>query len=101
MAKLGTEKRPVRFRVQTEERLQQLAVICDEHGWKFIGGLEPGKPEDTSEVDYLLNPKAFEGQPRMKKSDRMTVIHDKPKVGRNEPCPCGSGLKYKKCCAHH
>lgn len=22
------------------------------------------------------------------------------KVGRNEPCPCGSGLKYKKCCLH-
>jgi len=22
-----------------------------------------------------------------------------PKVGRNEPCPCGSGKKYKKCCA--
>ncbi|MBL8228057.1 MAG: SEC-C domain-containing protein [Bryobacterales bacterium] len=21
------------------------------------------------------------------------------KVGRNEPCPCGSGKKYKKCCA--
>ena len=20
------------------------------------------------------------------------------KIGRNEPCPCGSGLKYKKCC---
>ena len=20
------------------------------------------------------------------------------KVGRNDPCPCGSGLKYKKCC---
>ena len=20
------------------------------------------------------------------------------KVGRNQPCPCGSGLKYKKCC---
>ncbi|MHC4388714.1 MAG: SEC-C metal-binding domain-containing protein, partial [Planctomycetota bacterium] len=23
---------------------------------------------------------------------------DTPKVGRNEPCPCGSGKKYKKCC---
>jgi preprotein translocase subunit SecA len=23
---------------------------------------------------------------------------DKPKVGRNDPCPCGSGKKYKKCC---
>ncbi len=26
------------------------------------------------------------------------VIRDNPKVGRNDPCPCGSGLKYKKCC---
>jgi uncharacterized protein len=23
-----------------------------------------------------------------------------PKVGRNDPCPCGSGKKFKKCCAH-
>lgn len=23
-----------------------------------------------------------------------------PKVGRNEPCPCGSGKKFKKCCLH-
>jgi len=22
----------------------------------------------------------------------------KPKIGRNEPCPCGSGMKYKRCC---
>ncbi|WP_026016950.1 SEC-C metal-binding domain-containing protein, partial [Catenovulum agarivorans] len=22
------------------------------------------------------------------------------KVGRNDPCPCGSGKKYKKCCLH-
>jgi preprotein translocase subunit SecA len=26
------------------------------------------------------------------------IILDKPKVGRNDPCPCGSGKKYKKCC---
>jgi preprotein translocase subunit SecA len=26
-----------------------------------------------------------------------TVRHDTPKVGRNDPCPCGSGKKYKKC----
>ena len=25
-------------------------------------------------------------------------VHATPKVGRNDPCPCGSGLKYKKCC---
>ncbi|HEX8456282.1 MAG TPA: preprotein translocase subunit SecA [Pyrinomonadaceae bacterium] len=26
-----------------------------------------------------------------------TVTRDQPKVGRNDPCPCGSGKKYKKC----
>jgi len=25
------------------------------------------------------------------------VKRDEPKVGRNDPCPCGSGKKYKKC----
>jgi uncharacterized protein len=26
------------------------------------------------------------------------VVHATPKVGRNDPCPCGSGKKHKKCC---
>ena len=26
-------------------------------------------------------------------------IHTDTNVGRNDPCPCGSGKKYKKCCA--
>ena len=28
-----------------------------------------------------------------------TVRNESPKVGRNDPCPCGSGKKFKKCCA--
>lgn len=28
------------------------------------------------------------------------VKREQPKVGRNDPCPCGSGKKYKKCCGH-
>jgi SWIM/SEC-C metal-binding protein len=98
MAKLGTEKNPVRFRVQTEERLQQIASLCDQKGWIFIGGYEPDEPEDISEVEYMLNPQAFNSRPRMGKSDSMTIAHEGPKIGRNEPCPCGSGKKYKKCC---
>ncbi|MEH6825380.1 MAG: DUF1186 domain-containing protein [Motiliproteus sp.] len=27
-------------------------------------------------------------------------VHVEPKIGRNEPCPCGSGKKFKKCCLH-
>jgi hypothetical protein len=40
MAKLGTEKRPVRFQVQTEGRLQEVASLCDKNGWIFVGGFE-------------------------------------------------------------
>ena len=98
MAKIGTEKKPVRFRVQTEERLHQIASLCDQKGWIFIGGYEPDEPEDISEVEYMLNPQAFKAQPRMGMSDSMTIAHEDPKIGRNEPCPCGSGKKYKKCC---
>jgi preprotein translocase subunit SecA len=27
-----------------------------------------------------------------------TIRRASPKIGRNDPCPCGSGKKYKKCC---
>ncbi len=29
----------------------------------------------------------------------MPVVRETPKTGRNDPCPCGSGRKFKKCCA--
>ncbi|MEQ8789945.1 MAG: SEC-C metal-binding domain-containing protein [Pirellulaceae bacterium] len=29
-----------------------------------------------------------------------TITREAPRVGRNDPCPCGSGKKYKKCCLH-
>jgi len=28
-----------------------------------------------------------------------TIVREGDKIGRNDPCPCGSGKKYKKCCA--
>ncbi|MDR2648429.1 MAG: SEC-C domain-containing protein [Clostridiales bacterium] len=35
----------------------------------------------------------------MRKEQRdSTTIHKDAKIGRNDPCPCGSGKKYKKCC---
>ncbi len=36
---------------------------------------------------------APQGEPKVKQ-----IRLEKPKVGRNDPCPCGSGKKYKKCC---
>jgi len=84
MAKLGTDKRPAVLRVQTMERAGEIAAICEKNGWKYIVGIEPDKPEDISDIDKILNP-----------SSGVRVVAES---ARNEPCPCGSGLKYKKCC---
>ena len=35
---------------------------------------------------------------QMKSEVNKTVVNQGPKVGRNDPCPCGSGKKYKNCC---
>ena len=45
--------------------------------------------------DILPEEKRKELYKAQKKSG--TIVKG-PKVGRNDPCPCGSGLKYKKCC---
>jgi uncharacterized protein YchJ len=45
---------------------------------------------------------AVEDAPRPARTGGDDVIkqvkREEPKVGRNDPCPCGSGKKYKKCC---
>ena len=34
-------------------------------------------------------------------SENIQVIRSTPKIGRNDPCPCGSGKKYKNCCGRN
>lgn len=36
-----------------------------------------------------------------RQSKQQTVKRETPKVGRNDPCPCGSGKKYKHCCGRN
>jgi SWIM/SEC-C metal-binding protein len=84
MTKLGTDKRPAIIRVKTAERAEEIVALCNDRGWEVIAGIEPDKPEDISDVERLLNPP--------------TPMRAEPTVGRNDPCPCGSGLKFKKCC---
>jgi SWIM/SEC-C metal-binding protein len=83
-AKLGTEKNPAVVRVQTEEKMKEAATLFEENNWKYTIELEPDQPEDIADLERLLNP--------------IKPTTAEKKVGRNEPCPCGSGKKYKKCC---
>ena len=37
-------------------------------------------------------------QAHYQRQNKHTIVRDNKKIGRNEPCPCGSGKKYKNCC---
>ncbi len=93
MAKLGTHRRPAVLRVQTVEKAEEIMSLCGSRGWKAIVGVEPQEPEDLTDLRRLLgsDPDDLGGQ-------QATVARPVATVGRNDPCPCGSGLKYKKCC---
>lgn len=82
--RLGTTKNPALVNVQSEARLKEVTSTFEQHGWKYRISLEPEKPEDISDLGRLLNP------------PKPTIATKK--VGRNEPCPCGSEKKYKNCC---
>ena len=83
-AKLGTARKPAQVNVKTKKRLKEVASLFEENGWRYSIELDPDKPEDINDLEILLNP------PKPKIAEK--------KVGRNAPCPCGSGRKYKKCC---
>jgi SWIM/SEC-C metal-binding protein len=85
MTRLGSKKRPAIVRVQTQERSDQIMDIFREHDWDFIIGVEPDEEEDITDLLKLLHPERF-------------TVQVEPTAGRNDPCPCGSGNKYKKCC---
>jgi len=57
---------------------------------------------DTDDEDYLDDEADLDIEPRYGLDEQQSAppepIVSQPHVGRNAPCPCGSGKKYKKCC---
>ena len=69
-----------------------------EHSFDKLKALMENYPANGSRVAAVLHDKQHQLNQLLQKS---SPIRSKPaptKIGRNDPCPCGSGLKYKKCC---
>ncbi|MCF0141042.1 MAG: SEC-C domain-containing protein, partial [Mogibacterium sp.] len=61
------------------------------------GASKASKEEYRDDTRALSN--GPQAAPKADKTGKQeTVRRDAPKVGRNDPCPCGSGNKYKNCC---
>lgn len=82
--KLGTKKKPAQITVQTEERKTEIEAVFKENKWFAEITVSADVAENTNDLDFL--------------KDNQVVSVTAPKAGRNDPCPCGSGKKFKKCC---
>ena len=87
-----------------DERLFPLMVLTGEaesaareHGEEWAEGEEREEVINDCEEDL---PQAVTDIYRFWLAKRGTspIRREEPKVGRNDPCPCGSGKKYKQCC---
>ena len=54
--------------------------------------------EQYPPIDDVVEATAWWGRSRSPRSVAVEPYRAPPRVGRNEPCPCGSGKKFKKCC---
>ncbi len=88
-----------------DERLFPLMVLTGEaeaaaieHGEEWPQGEERAQIENECEEELAL---AVTDIYRFWLARRgiQTIHREQPKVGRNDPCPCGSGKKFKQCCA--
>jgi uncharacterized protein len=77
-----------RMRRSAVEMLPEIVLSLHDHvsGDDEDLDLDDDNPEEAGGDDLFLNGEAGE------------VARETPKVGRNDPCPCGSGKKYKECC---
>jgi uncharacterized protein len=86
------------------EQLRALTIpmimVCHEHDEDPEMRPKPISPEKREEVIVhmaagLLGAYGYFRGASAHTSERR---RNAPKIGRNDPCPCGSGKKYKKCC---
>lgn len=83
--------------VEIAKELIPVYMFSDEEFDDKLDQISPKKIRELQEsiVPAVLNLHAYALKQRNK---GVRVRREAPKVGRNDPCPCGSGLKYKKCC---
>ncbi|MBI5640075.1 MAG: YchJ family protein [Nitrospirae bacterium] len=95
---------------------REWAESSEWHGIEIIRTSGGGPDDDEGEVEFIAtftqggSKRAHHELSKFRKVDDRwyfekgegvapkTVVRAEPKTGRNDPCPCGSGKKFKKCC---
>ena len=87
----------VEYRIEGFDMFDEMVAAIREDTVKMLLTVRLRNPEEEPKREQVANPTtASHGDDTVKKQPvRKTAAQ---KVGRNDPCPCGSGKKYKKCC---
>ena len=103
------------YKRESFEMFQQLLVNLKYEVVKFLSHVQIQRPDEAAAIERQrreaaarehlafqhAHASAMDGEAHEPGSDEpappQTYTREQPKVGRNEPCPCGSGKKYKQC----
>ena len=87
----------VEYRLEGFQMFDEMIAAIKEDTLRFLFIFEVKRPEDAPKREQVAKPMTAshgEEDGTVKKQP----VRKTEKVGRNDPCPCGSGKKYKKCC---
>lgn len=89
--------------IEMSELLAPILAFTSETGWR-AHDLQSRKETDNVRRAITPNARAIHAYWLQRRADGKSPAtpphRAQPPVGRNDPCPCGSGKKYKKCCLH-
>ena len=100
----GQQDPVVKYRIEGMDMFDEMILDIKHDVVQLLMNLrknEEVKREETAKITgvALQNLQNLDAdQSKVKTQVNKTVVNQGPKVGRNDPCPCGSGKKYKNCC---
>ena len=99
----GQQDPVVKYRIEGMDMFDEMVLDIKHDVVQMMMNLrkqDEVKREETAKITgaalQALN--SLDNGEKMKVEEHKPVVNDGPKVGRNDPCPCGSGKKYKQCC---
>ena len=99
----GQQDPVVKYRIEGMDMFEEMVLDIKHDVVKILMNLrkqEDVKREETAKITgaALQAINSLDNGEQIKSEVNKTVVNEGPKVGRNDPCPCGSGKKYKNCC---
>ena len=99
----GQQDPVVKYRIEGMDMFEEMVLDIKHDVVKILMNLrkqEDVKREEAAKITgaALQAINSLDNGEQIKTEVNKTIVNEGPKVGRNDPCPCGSGKKYKNCC---